>query len=574
MRKYIHFLFAGFILGVTSCEDFLEPRPIGSRLTEEELMKDPSFIEGLLMSAYGALPNDYNNLDLDLATDNAVTNQKGAAISNMATGSWTSSYNPISEWETAHEQIRHLNLFLEKYEQVDWAFTPVLTPAQNAEKNRYMLKRLKGEAHGMRAYYMSRLLQFHSGRTSDGTLLGFPIITASLEPADNWKLPRNTFAQCVQQIMTDLDTAIANLPPVYADIAGQSMYNAAIGARYKNRLNGNSAKAIKARVALLAASPAFSDQSGVTWADAALIAGNLLKDIGTVEANGKTFYIYNTTRPREIIWEQSVVKIRTAEVNNFPPSLYGRGRTNPTQSLVDAFPMANGYPITADVLLSGYDPTNPYTGRDPRLGEYILYNGSTFKAVQINTHVDDEDDGLNVLETSTRTGYYLKKLMSPGVSLTPGNLVSSDHTYVLLRLREVLLNYAEAANEAWGPDGDPQALGFTARQKIQELRTAAGIASPTYLNSISDPGDMRTLIRNERRIELCFEGFRFWDLRRWNDPAALNNPANGVSIKIDNAIPTYTYLDVESRIYQPYMLYGPIPFNETIKYNIQQNAGW
>lgn len=580
MKKYIHLILFLLAIGLFSCEKYLEPLQEGNRLVDEQMLENPSYFEGLLVKAYSALPNNYNNFDIDVASDDAVTNLKAAAITTMATGGWTSSTNPISVWNSSYEQIRHLNLFLDKYESVNWSFDPRLTDAENTEKNGYHLQRLKGEAHGLRAYYMAKLLQFHGGKSATGELLGFPIITEPLGLTDDWKLPRNTFAQCVTQIMSDLDIAIANLPDAYKDVAGQTFYNAALGALMENRMNKNAARTLKSRVALLAASPAFSESSGVTWADAATIAGDLLRDMGALDPGGKTFYNYAvyTVPPRikEVIWEQAVVLTRSAEINNFPPSLFGNARTNPTQSLVDAFPMANGQPISATG--SGYDPANPYAGRDPRLNDYIIYNGSSFKSTTINTFTGAPLDGVNTQETSTRTGYYLKKFMNAGVNLTPGNLVSQSKTYILFRMTEVLLNYAEAANEAWGPTGDPNGYGFSAQSKIRELRARAGIlpVADPYLYSLTDIPGLRELIKNERRIELCFEGFRFWDIRRW-DNAAFNitKPATGVLIVKDelNAL-SYEYVTVEPRLYQPYMVYGPIPFNETLKYDITQNAGW
>jgi starch-binding outer membrane protein, SusD/RagB family len=573
MRKYIHYLLLSLSVAMVSCENALEPLIEGGRLTEEQLLRDPALLEGLLIKGYSALPNNYNAFNLDITTDNAVTNQQGSVFSAMATGAWSATFNPVSEWGDSYEQIRHLNLFLEKYQTISWAFDPRLSDADNAAKNAYILQRLKGEAHGLRAYFQYNLLRSHSGVASDGTLLGFPIITRSLSTSDAWQIPRNTFAECVQQIMSDIDTAIASLPPVYADKTGEPMYNAGLGVRFVDRMNGNAARALKSRVALLAASPAYSASSGVSWGQAATISGDLLKDLGALIPAGKTFYIYAASRPKEIIWEQSVVQSRTAEAQNFPPSLFGLGRTNPSQSLVDAFPMRNGYP--KDHPSSGFDPENPYALRDVRLGDYILFNGSSFKSQTINTYVGAQLDGVGSLQTSTRTGYYLKKFMSPNVSLIPGSLSSAPHTYTLFRQTEVLLNFVEAANEAWGPDGDPNGYGFTAKSKLAELRVRAGITADLYLPTISDQADLRELIRNERRIELCFEGFRFWDIRRWENAAArITQPATGVLIAEAEGVFSYDYVTVEPRVYQPHMIYGPIPYEETLKYDLRQNAGW
>jgi hypothetical protein len=394
---------------------------------------------------------------------------------------------------------------------------------------------------------------------------------------EDWKLPRNTYAECVRSIFNDLDTAISNLPRTWYDRTPTTVLanvdtNVVIGARYENRINGNIALALKSRVALLAASPAYSSQSEVSWEEAAQIAAPLLKSLGSLLPAGKTFY--TAVNSKEILWNSAKVQIRSWEQNNFPPTLFGSGRTNPTQNLVDAFGTKSGYPITNP--LSGYNPRNPYANRDPRLSDYIIYNGATFKTKQIKTYEGADKDGINVLTTSTRTGYYLKKLMLETVNLDPNSAVSQYHTYVHMRMTELLLNYAEAANEAWGPDGDPYNYGFSAKSKIRELRQRAGITQPdAYLNSISDQASMRELIQNERRIELCFEGFRFWDIRRWNDVAKMQEPAKAAFIDMNPGVDTtFNYNEIENRDYAPEMIYGPIPYDETLKYNLIQNKGW
>ncbi len=143
----------------------------------------------------------------------------------------------------------------------------------------------------------------------------------------------------------------------------------------------------------------------------------------------------------------------------------------------------------------------------------------------------------------------------------------------------MFLIYAEAANEAWGPQNNHGHL-FSAYDVIKAIRTRAGLGidnGDAYLESIKDNKDkMRELIRNERRIELCFENFRFWDLRRWNvDLTKLNETALGVEISKNGSVMNYSLLTVEKRKYEEYMIYGPIPFAEVMKWsNLEQNVGW
>jgi hypothetical protein len=135
------------------------------------------------------------------------------------------------------------------------------------------------------------------------------------------------------------------------------------------------------------------------------------------------------------MWRGEKSQSNTWETDNYPPSLYGNGRINPTQNFVDAFPTANGYPITDS--RSNYDPANPYANRDPRLSAYVVYDGSKVGVnnTVIHTAADaDGKDGLNVVSgSSTRTGYYLRKLLRQDINLDPK--VNSQQYHYTPRIR-------------------------------------------------------------------------------------------------------------------------------------------
>jgi hypothetical protein len=296
----------------------------------------------------------------------------------------------------------------------------------------------------------------------------------------------------------------------------------------------------------------------------------------------------------EILWREDRRNNNDQERENFPPTLYGSGRVNPSQNLVDAFPMRNGRPITD--AKSGYDPQDPYANRDPRLSDDIVYHGTSFKKTTILTGVNmpnennEEDDNLNSLSTSTRTGYYLKKLLREDVSVNPSSTLTQYHIYPRIRYTELFLAYAEAANDAWGPKADPTGVGFTAYDVIKAIRERAGLCTDefdrpleegdVYLEECAASKDKMTeLIRNERRIELCFENKRFWDLRRWQMP--LDESVKGMKIeKVDpekeDSPLKYTIFIAEERVYDSsYQWYGPIPRGEVLKWsNLKQNKGW
>ena len=203
----------------------------------------------------------------------------------------------------------------------------------------------------------------------------------------------------------------------------------------------------------------------------------------------------------------------------------------------------------------------------------MIYNGATYKGTQIITgSYSSDNNGLNKISTSTRTGYYLRKLLRDDCDPNPSATNAQYHYPVYLRYTEIFLAYAEAANEAWGPTGKGS-HGFSAYDVIKALHDRAGVGND-YLDSIQgDKDKMRQLIRNERRIELSFENKRFRDMRRWN--LDLNETAKGIKIDQVGGALQYTKIDVEPRNYASHMYHGPIPETEVLKWsNLEQNKGW
>ena len=605
--RNIIFYFIG-LLAFCSCQDMFEPADENNRQLED-LPKESSYAHGLLIYAYDRLPY-ITTTQTDIATDDAVTNLKTSSSLNMATGSWASDNNPMSQWNNCKDGIQYVNSFLQIVEKSKWA------PSAES-KQRMFVDRLKGEAFGLRAILYFYLLQAHGGYAEDGELYGVPLLTKAEDGSSDFNQPRASYADCVKQCFADCDSAMALLPLDYKDLqsgeesqiptkytalgANRSGYNLVFGDKARGLVSGKIAEAVKAQIALLAASPAFRDKSGVTSEDAARLCANVLKRIGGLEGfdqTGNINWYTNATKLNaladfdEILWREDYHKNADQEADNFPPSLYGDGRVNPSQNLVDAFPMRNGRPITD--AQSGYDPKDPYANRDPRLAYNILYNGITFRRAEIITGTypnakNETDDNLNSISTSTRTGYYLRKLLRDDANPLGSSKLEQQHIYPRIRYTEIFLAYAEAANDAWGPKVDGAGVGFTAYDVIKAIRERAGLATneigmplpegDVYLEECANDQTgsmMRDLIRNERRIELCFENKRFWDLRRWQMP--LNETVKGMKIDRNDTTGelTYTIIDVEVRNYDSsYQNYGPIPKEEVLKWsNLKQNKGW
>jgi hypothetical protein len=540
-----------------------------------------------LITAYVKLPSNSLSFN-DVATDDAVTNNKLSSYLRMATGQWSALYNPVSQWDNCNSAILYLNHFLSIIDTVAWKWS-------DSELNSMYVRRFYGEAYALRGLFAYHLLVTVGGMGADNQMLGIPFYENLLSEDVNFNVPRATFTESVNRIYADFNKALEYLTmDDYVDITSANQlpsglqnvnidnYNRVFGLRTNQRISGRIVKVLKARVALLAASPAFSNNDASLWEQAANFAGPVLSNIGGIsglDPTGNKFYdqtrvdainLATNKDEKEIIWRQAIETNNTYETANFPPSLFGNGNVNPTQNLVDAFPMANGYPISHPS--SQYNASNPYTGRDPRLALYIAYNGNTVAGKAITTGVGGGSDAKDSIETSTRTGYYLKKMLREDVSLNPVSKTTKKHIDVHMRYTELFLIYAEAANEAWGPDGKGS-FGFSARDVMAAIRKRGGITQPdNYLASISSKEELRNLIRNERRIELCFEGSRFWDLRRWK--ADLTETAKGINTNKSKT--SYTVVDVESRLYSnDYMHYGPLPEQEVIKYDaLIQNKGW
>ena len=577
----------GLTFVLTSCDDLLEPA-LENQKDLEALEKEALSVQRLVLNGYAALPNYYDNSDY--ATDDAVTNQKSDAYIKIATGGWTADNGTLSVWPGSYAAIQYVNLFMQVREGQRYV--------KNETTNALLSRRLLGEAYGLRGIHLYFLLRNHAGLVND-QLLGVQLFDEALDINSDFNVSRATFAECVNKALADFDEAVKYLPFDYNDIKDDSevpakfrdittdanIYNLVMGNDARQLVNTQIIESFRSRLLLLAASPAFLNSGWDKAADAAATVIDELGGVSALPADGLTYYDGNNVadatlaegaNPKEILWRGNKESSSTTqESNNYPPSLFGNGMMNPTQNLVDAFPAANGFPISDS--RSGYDASNPYVNRDPRLDTYIIHDGST---AGVNSSVirtgsqSGSNDGIDKVESkSTRTGYYMKKRLRMNVNCNPSSTSGQTHITPRVRLTEIFLNYAEAANEAWGPKGTGS-HGYSAYDIIKAIRQSAGITDTQYLDECAaDKDKMRQLIRNERRLELCFESFRFWDLRRWK--ADLNETAKGLDVNEDLSGITYTPLSVEVRAYQSYQNYGPIPQSEVLKYNnLQQNNGW
>lgn len=574
MSKYIIAIITIFGFLCAGCSEILEPNP-ETILDMEEICKNPAYAEGFLLKAYRGLGNNYS-FDSDYASDDAITNNDASNVKTMVTGGWTSDNNPLSKWGSYYEYISYINTFISEMERVEWSW-------ESGYEDELFAQKLKGEAYGLRAWYYFQLFRLHAGMGESGELLGLPIVEKFIKTTDDYEIPRASIDNFIYFMLDDCQIAIDNLPVRWKDgvypstdlsSAEQISWDQVMGSRNINRLSGLTAQLVKSNILLYAASPSYSTGT-FTMQMAAEAAADVMNNnggLGVLSTNDLDFYKVdyisgNDNGEPELIWYSSRQDNQNGwESTHFPPSFFGEGQLNPTQNLVDAFPMIDGTPIDES---AAFDESSPYSNRDPRLTSYILYDGAEFKDRSVYTFVGAGADEPGFDKYSTRTSYYMKKFLNESVSLDPASSAKGSRIRMIVRYTEALLNFAEAANAAVGPDVNIG--GYTARDVVNAIRNRAGLMLTDYVDA-QDANGLAEVIRNERRLEMCFEGHRFWDLRRWNDLEQLNQPAKGVTIADDQA--TFTTFDAEQRVFGDYQIYGPIPMSETQRYNIEQNKGW
>ncbi|MDB5024880.1 MAG: hypothetical protein JWP78_2635 [Mucilaginibacter sp.] len=511
---------------------------------------------------YGPLGAQVTNGGLDASSDEAeVSTTNGTTALEFETGTVNAAVVTDDAYKTCYNNIRAVNQFLKNLPG---------SPIKSFSKTQY-----KAEARFLRAWYYAILLKHYGGVH----LVGDSIYTYTE------KIPakRNTYSDCVNYIISECEAAAQDLPFTQT------------GINY-GRASKGACLALKSRVLLYAASPLFN---GTT-----LASGDLGQYVGypaydkerwklaedaAAAVIGAGAYALNIDNSKPGNGFQQVFILRYNPEYIFPlmrasnvdfeslwdpPSRTGKNGAFPLQGLVDAFPMANGLPITDPA--SGYDPQNPYANRDPRLDFTVIRDQtqlqnrlqSGFSAVNIFVgNFNGIGTGPDAVNVGTRTGYYVNKMLDP-------NAVANDFTHLsnrcwpLIRYAEILLNYAEAANEYEGPT-------TLVYQAVENIRQRAGL-NPYQLPLGLSQDQMRLAIQNERRIELAFEEHRFWDVRRWKIADQTDNIQTiGMEVDRNGNTVTYKTFAVRQRNFRKAMYLWPFPQSEVAKSpELVQNPGY
>ena len=554
MKKYLKNIFISVtaLLGAgmvfTSCEDDLNVTPDG-RLDNAAVFSTPENTKDYFASAWAHVPfklfkyyffdnylidmadegwstADYQPLIInDIYAGNCNTTKHRFEWDDTAQGKWDGGY-----WQRYWAMIRVLNNCLENFS----------TAAFESEQERELCI---AEARVLRAFYYLQMVKFYGDLPIITDVYGINTSYAGLERAEAW--------QVLQHIVDECETALdsPNLPWAITSV------------QMRNRMTKGIACAIISQASLYAASPLFCHGQDL-WQYAydknkkafdLLVANGyeLYNHLNDSKAYQNAYEEYFASRSyagskaddKETIWGSPVGGgVNHSAINGVPlfTNSHQAGCV-PTQELVDAFDMlATGEPIYdlanpyvdemhSDINInpkSGYDPANPYKGRDPRFYACIWYNGSKINTGVLNKAVDTWNnentwDGQEckyspkgsggckvdaVLQRYTRTGYYNRKYH--GYKVQPGQ-IKDEGNWKYYRLGEIYLNLAECAIET-GKIDEGIAL-------VNDIRHRAGF-DPSVDKKAEGQAQARLILRHERQIELCYEEHRYFDVRRWGLP--------------------------------------------------------
>ncbi len=394
-----------------------------------------------------------------------------------------------------------------------------------------------------------------------------PYLTKALGPDDQWDIPRLSKHETMIRVAADMDSAAtffakAGLMRRDNPIPGAPGHLTNVD---QARPNGVAAKAFKSRALLYAASPLNNQLGTKDWENAAIAAWEAItiaKQFGydlLTAANYKDNYV-GVTYTNEQLWGYNHGSWAYNNGNQaaLVNGVFGNSKSSwsgecPTQNFVDKFETKDGYALNtqadrdAAIAAGKFKEQDPYANRDPRFYIDIIHNQASNIIGWSNSKAQIWYQMVNgvaiygeLVDQSylgiTRTGYYSRKRW-PENSVK--NKTNKNVTDPIIRLGELYLNYAEAANEAYGPNGSAPGASMTALGAVNLIRNRIG--QPNVLAQYSASKDVfRLRVKNERNVELSFEGHYYFDIRRWKDaPVCYAGPLMGVDVEKVTSNATY-----------------------------------
>jgi hypothetical protein len=591
------FLLLFVISAMVSCKKngFLAPAAI-SNLDQSTVFADSSNTNQFLANIYSQIAidvtaNEFGNGGMDAAGDESeISNTNPTDATYWSTGIINSAIATDNVYTTCYAQIRSVNQLLANISQTKLSL-PSPEPGSRDE--------LKAEARFLRAWFYAILIKHYGGVN----IVGNNIYNY------NQVIPvkRATYQACVNYIVSQCDSAAMILP------AAQLQYGrATLGA----------CLALKARVLLYAASPLFNAGSIAPGnelvgyknvsADSILYRWELARNAAVAVIKTGYYQLWqgspghpgfqdlfcNRVTPEYILQWMIPPDNYSQELEYYwdPPSRAGgNGGAYPFEETLDVFPMLDGKSITDNTSIFTYNPQNPYANRDPRLGFSIIHDQTVLPVhaepgvrSPVNIYLQSINDtvtasSVDAVGLGTLTGYYTNKMLD--TNATSNYLAQlTNRCQPLMRYAEVLLNFAEAENEVSGATDSAYEPLILIRQRAGILPGANGLYG---LQPGMTQAEMRTAIQTERRLELSYEGFRFWDVRRWKiADVEENKQFHGMTVThvitrtpngtITSSAVTYTIFPVlPVHTFATRMYFWPFPQSELAKSAaLVQNPGY
>jgi hypothetical protein len=528
MKNYLFYkLFAVLLLICISqgCKkDILDTIP-NDRISSEIYWKTETDAISAVNAIYQSL-DAVNLFVLDGVTDIGHTNTTFTAEYNIENGTFDASHSRIqTEWQNGYRGIFLANYVLENIDKV-------------TTSNTTLINRLKGEARVLRAYFFLKLVGLYGD---------IPLIAKNFNPEEGKTISRTKADAVYAFIEKELSEVTSVLPNSYA-------------ASDKGRITKGAALAIKARANLWAGNYAAAAADAKSVMD--------LKVYAIYPEYGKLFSYAAENNVEVILDKQFLAGIYSHNAFAFmgPYSQKSSGSNYvPTKALTDLYPMKNGKAISDPT--SGFDPKNPYLGRDPRMGFSLFLEGDKLPSGVLFGAIPGKggSDEVGRTQYNTSTGFSLKKYIPTDDFANPGN---SGLNFILLRYAEILLTYAEAKIEL-------NQIDATVYDAINQVRTRSDVGLPP-LPSTLNQSQLRDAVRLERTLELAWEGWRLFDIRRWKIAQnVMQGKVFGMTYFVGNN-PITVEVPSVLRVFDPSKHYlWPIPQKEkTLNPTLGQNPGW
>ena len=543
---------------LTSCADL----DYTEESTRDEKWTYEYFENGIKNLVFDVYAQIYNNefesnsaYFLAGATDEAQYALETGAVNSYVNGGWSPANPYANTWNKAYTAIADVNMYLEKIHQADisdWQYNP------DYRNWVAQLELFPYELRFLRAYFYFELFKTYGD---------VPLVTTTLTNGQANNIERTPADKIVKFIVDECDAIAPYLPVSYA-----TEYGSEVG-----RATRVAVAALKARTLLYAASPLHNPTGDKTkWVKAVEACKYILDNAKVWDLKLSAYgslWGHDAFFNPELIFGLGRGESNSFEMSNYPVGVENGSSGNcPTQSFIDQYEyqdngetFAERYPGNIDLSV-----VDPYDGLDPRFALTVVKNGDEWPSNGAQKKVIETfTGGFNAAPKygATPTGYYLRKYVDGSCVTTADNQTTRRHTWILFRLGEFYLNYAEAVFNTTGSANDAT-FGMTANEAINVLRNRSDINMPEF----TEDGDAWVArYERERLVELAFENHRFWDVRRWMKGAKYFKNIQVANINSNLMLTRSTV----TRQWDDKFNFYPIPQSELKKNpNLTQNPGW